>query len=81
MCYHADEGLPARVIAHTLGHGLFGVPHGEASHDHPQDGHLVQQLAEQGQRGVEVGRGRAHDDQQQPNLIELCEEWLLSLTK
>lgn len=34
-------------------------PHGDGTHEHPQDGQLVQHLAKEAERGMEIGRANA----------------------
>ena len=47
-----------------------GEPEGEAGHDDPEDGDLVQELPEQAQGRVEVGRARSNDYQQRPDYVD-----------
>ena len=68
--YRRDEGLAAFTVFKAVWHRVFGEPHGEAGHKHPQNGDLVQHLPEQGQGGVEVGRAGADDDQEDPEKRE-----------
>lgn len=70
-CTHCgNECFPALFVPEAVGHDGLGVPDGEAHHDDPQDGQLVEQLAEEGEGGVEVGGGGAHHDQQQPYHVD-----------
>ena len=64
--YQSNECLPPLPVPEGLWHDLLGIPHGEPSHQNPQDGNLVEQLAQEGQGGVEIGGGGADHDQEQP---------------
>ena len=68
--YRRSKRLPPPSVLQLFRHGVLREPHGEPRHDHPQDGHLVQQLPEKGQGGVEVGRGGPHDDEEEPNEVD-----------
>ena len=61
---------PARWIFPASREPGFGEPEGEAGHDDPEDGDLVQELPEQAQGRVEVGRTRSNYYQEHPYYVD-----------
>lgn len=44
--------------------------HGEGSREHPKNGKFIQQLADEAERGMEIGWTHAYDHQEHPDQVD-----------